>query len=888
MRGRALDAPRLSPERAGSDSIKGKPGRRGGDGLRRLLETIPLSEECFRHDFPPLCQDALRRALGLAVRSGELDRALSALKRLDEKQRSWQKQAVALLAGGNASGQPLFSSASRRTAVLLSLRPVAKPDALIEAVSRSRSDEIEINRLLALLNTDTTATLPMWHRLLTRRCEQPGAERDPVVFLAFVKCLQHRLMDDRLFARSAPAAMSAANDNGRRVRAPYYHPVLDYLGLTESGYFRLMYNSLLNSLVFEEPAAGWKRIAWARRFPGERYMLAALERLSRDPSDAGAMHIARWTYGLERTRPAFGSRLGAFRPAVVMLLSVIRRDMDAVVAAALGEPNHGRVVRWLRQGPFVAFRQAASDAGMFAAWCIRWGPAWEEALAAARRAQAPDREEPPDFTGKCLAPDFQRLVENLSFVWALSGVQPELLRQRARAGSQAAMLALALSPIPVKEAAELLHSLRERATQPQAKAVETALAHLAKQSGEHAVSVSRSAALGAVHDDAGLRGHQARVWPDVAGWTVKLSVAQGKPEVAAYGPKGRAERLPPEVRQHPLFQEVKEAEARLSQQHRRFRQMLEDAMVSQKEFDAREFADLRANALFAEMSDRLVLECGGEFTLGWADVGSRPVRVAHPVALPGNGVLREWQERVSESGVTQPFKQCFREMYVVEESEADERRCLRFSGHQVLARSAFALLRSRGWTPASGCAYRGWPEQGVRARLVWAEGVAGVGRYILGPGRLQPVVTGPVYFRTLAKGGEETGEDLPLREVDPVVFSEALRDADLLVARAAAPDMGRDASEARAYRAALLRQFAREHGLNNILVGADDTFAIVHGARQSYRIHLGSGSVFTEPEGRHVPTPTPAPVPGLLPLEESNSRTARIAATVLSLAVREG
>jgi len=78
------------------------------------------------------------------------------------------------------------------------------------------------------------------------------------------------------------------------------------------------------------------------------------------------------------------------------------------------------------------------------------------------------------------------------------------------------------------------------------------------------------------------------------------------------------------------------------------------------------------------------------------------------------------------------------------------------------------------------------------------------------------------------------------------VFSEALRDADLLVSRAAAGELGFTSEETRRLRATLVRYLARALGLTTIYVSEDDAHVIVEGQRAMYRVHLGSGSVLLE------------------------------------------
>ena len=96
-----------------------------------------------------------------------------------------------------------------------------------------------------------------------------------------------------------------------------------------------------------------------------------------------------------------------------------------------------------------------------------------------------------------------------------------------------------------------------------------------------------------------------------------------------------------------------------------------------------------------------------------------------------------------------------------------------------------------------------WPIHGLRAHLQWAAPDEPAGRLLATTGPTDPVTSGPVWFET------QPGETIPLAEVPPVVFSETLRDADLLVSRATAGELGFSSEEVRRLRGTLVRYLAR-------------------------------------------------------------------------------
>ena len=93
-------------------------------------------------------------------------------------------------------------------------------------------------------------------------------------------------------------------------------------------------------------------------------------------------------------------------------------------------------------------------------------------------------------------------------------------------------------------------------------------------------------------------------------------------------------------------------------------------------------------------------------------------------------------------------------------------------------------------------------------------------------------------------------DKLPIEEVPPVIFSETMRDIDLVVSVAHAKDSPRESSTASIEsRAALVRETSQLLHLGNVRI--DHHFALVEGTLASYKIHLGSGSIHQVP-GNYV------------------------------------
>ncbi len=243
-----------------------------------------------------------------------------------------------------------------------------------------------------------------------------------------------------------------------------------------------------------------------------------------------------------------------------------------------------------------------------------------------------------------------------------------------------------------------------------------------------------------------------------------------------------------------------------------------------------------------------------------------PVRLWHPARATPDEV-RAWREVVQDKELRQPFKQAFREVYLLTPAEeATATYSNRFAGHVVGYHKLYALLKQRGWQA---------PYLGP-----WDGGGDGEARRVLGGGGWRATflhdylwhedgyaTTGEVRFHRMAGDG---WRQAPLAEVPPLVFSEAMRDVDLFVAVAsigADPewlDRGVDrlrdywqsygfgdlSENARVRRDALARLLPRLAIADRC--GLTDRFLVVRGELRTYKIHLGSGNILMEPNDAYL------------------------------------
>jgi len=253
-----------------------------------------------------------------------------------------------------------------------------------------------------------------------------------------------------------------------------------------------------------------------------------------------------------------------------------------------------------------------------------------------------------------------------------------------------------------------------------------------------------------------------------------------------------------------------------------------------------------------------------------------PLRLAHPADLVADSSWVTWQERLFAGACRQPFKQVFRELYALTATEREASPVSRrYEGHQLQPRQALALFGRRGWVTSrdDGLTSRAFHDHHLVARVEFAGG-------FLTPLEADlPAIAG-VWF---TRHGERLAQ--PLASVPPVVFSETMRDLDLVVSVAHAGGVDPEATASTIeMRAALVRETARLTKLPNVSVAG--VHVLIQGLLSEYSLHLGSGTVHRRPGGAICIVPVGSQHRGrlFLPFADDDPKTAEIVSKTLLLA----
>lgn len=350
--------------------------------------------------------------------------------------------------------------------------------------------------------------------------------------------------------------------------------------------------------------------------------------------------------------------------------------------------------------------------------------------------------------------------------------------------------------------------------------------------------------------------------------------------------------LPPALKKNPEVVALRAAVAELKATRGRMRAALEEAMVRGDFFTPQELTDLGCHPVIAPMLGGLLWVLN-ESTVGWwregqlqtrdgpQDLGEQSLRLAHPHDLYLSGQWPAFQQEIMEGGLTQPFKQAFREYYPLTAAEGNGAvRSQRYAGHHVQPGKAAALFKARGWVTV--------PEEGVRKTFhheglnVWVDTSVGYGT----PNEVEGAAINAVYFaRQDETDGLGRARLVPLSEVPPRVLSETLRDLDLVVGVAHVGGVDPEASLSTVdMRTDLLRETLRLLKLGNVRL--ENSHALVAGQYANYTVHLGSGTVHRMPGGFLCVIPVHNQHAGrlFLPFADPDPKTAEVISKVLLLA----
>ncbi len=368
-----------------------------------------------------------------------------------------------------------------------------------------------------------------------------------------------------------------------------------------------------------------------------------------------------------------------------------------------------------------------------------------------------------------------------------------------------------------------------------------------------------------------------------------LSVSpEGEPKLEVQKAGKILKDIPANLKKDQAVIEIRARRKELEVQASRMRVSLERAMIHGDQFSAKELRDLTKHPMVKPMLEQLVfidqtqmgfLSGDGKNLVSpvgeLLEIISSSLRLAHPVDLLESGKWSEFQAAFFSAKRQQPFKQIFRELYLLTPAELEQTQSSRYAGHQVNQRQSAALLGSRGWVVN---AY-----EGDASRTFFAEGITA--HISSKQGWTTPAEVEAPALDTIRFTKRNEYEALDLQTIPKRLYSEIMRDLDLVVSVAHVGGVDPEASQSTTeMRSALLLETLRLLKISNVKL--EKSVALIEGSIGRYSVHLGSAVVHQQPGGAICLVAVPNQARGriFLPFADSDPRTAEVIAKVLMLA----
>jgi hypothetical protein len=265
----------------------------------------------------------------------------------------------------------------------------------------------------------------------------------------------------------------------------------------------------------------------------------------------------------------------------------------------------------------------------------------------------------------------------------------------------------------------------------------------------------------------------------------------------------------------------------------------------------------------------------------WLDIDGKKVNVYsyanvtlwHP-ATSSTEEVKQWRQFLMDAEIQQPFKQAYREIYLLTEAEINTRTYSnRMASHILKQHQYVTLAKGRNWKAKLIGAWDGGDLDTAELRLpdfnikveYWVHALntndqwndIGIWNY---------VTTDQVRFINA-----ETNELVDLVNVPVIAFSEAMRDIDLFVGVAS---VGNDPAWRDSGQLPMQREYWESYAFGDLseiaknrkeillnliprlkiaaVAHVSDKFLIVKGKLRTYKIHIGSTNILMEPNDQYL------------------------------------
>jgi len=245
----------------------------------------------------------------------------------------------------------------------------------------------------------------------------------------------------------------------------------------------------------------------------------------------------------------------------------------------------------------------------------------------------------------------------------------------------------------------------------------------------------------------------------------------------------------------------------------------------------------------------------------------------HPI-FSSVAEIQAWRNTLTTQKIVQPFKQAFREVYIITPAEEEAgKKSQRYAGHFIMQHKFADLCKDRGWHYHLQGAWDGAnnayfnPSKEIHAVLE-INPTGDWNRLVPNPGGLFIYIdTGAVYFYDPS----DSYTSIPLKDIPPLIFSEVMRDVDLFIGTCSIGTEAtlRDTLEqpnlmeywylsasGELTASARIRKDALDLVISRLSIAAnchfEDKYLHIQGHLRSYKIHLGSGNILMNPNDQYL------------------------------------
>lgn len=326
---------------------------------------------------------------------------------------------------------------------------------------------------------------------------------------------------------------------------------------------------------------------------------------------------------------------------------------------------------------------------------------------------------------------------------------------------------------------------------------------------------------------------------------IKLSIDElGKTNILCNKNGNELRDIPSKFKKHEQVLKLKEIKKSLNDQYIRARGSFEELMEKGEEFEAEELIGLCENPVISPIIKSLVYISGnklgfieGQYLVDYNENKFKlepkdRLRIAHPVHMYEAGEWSLYQKYVFNKKLIQPFKQVFRELYLPNADELSEGiSSRRYAGHQVQPKKTLALLKTRGWLASN--------EEGIQ-KVYYKENIIAT-IYALADWFSPSDIEAPT-IEVVGFVDRKTLRPVRVEEIPRLIFSEIMRDVDLVVSVAHVGGVDPEASLSTIeIRRAIVDELLRMLKLDNVILKG--SHAHISGIHGEYTVHLGSGVV---------------------------------------------